>query len=218
LVAPSIPSAATEAEVTVLDLEAEADHPGVVDYEPASLRLRGPAAEFHQAPTSRIASALEQVLASEAPLHLDQAARRVAVAWGITRSTTKVQDRIEEAAAALVGAGKAERRGEFMYTASGAPVAVRRPAGGIQRDIDEIAPEELAACVLLVVDAYLGIARDALVKEVSRVLGYQRLGEKIQAVLEPVVLDLLDAGVLIADEDRLRRPPAPAPDATPATG
>ena len=54
--------------------------------------------------------------------------------------------------------------------------------------------------------------RTALVKEVSRALGWQRLGEKIQAALDPIVATLLEEGVLEADEDRLRRPREPDPE------
>ncbi|MDF1701202.1 MAG: DUF3320 domain-containing protein, partial [Planctomycetota bacterium] len=150
---------------------------------------------------------LASVIEAEAPVHVDQAVRRLVAAWGITRTTSKVTERFEEALAALVAEGTCERRGDFVYR-PGAEAPVRRPAGGVQRDVEEIAPEELAACVLLVVDAYLGIARDALVKEVSRALGWQRLGEKIQAALDPVVAALVADGVLVADDDRLRRPPA----------
>ena len=206
VVAPSAVAPATD-EPVALDLEAEVELPGVVDYVPENLRLRGPAGEFHVVPLARLTKALASVVATEAPVHVDQAVRRLAAAWGIARATSKVLERFEEAAAALVAEGGARRRSDFLYAAEDAPVAVRRPAGGVQRDIDEIAPEELAGCVLLVVDAYLGIDREALVKEVSRALGWQRLGEKIAAGLDPVVAALVADGVLVAEEGLVRRAP-----------
>ncbi len=192
------------------DGDADAPLPGVVDYRVMNLKLRGPAAEFHVAPLGRLVSALAKVLEVEGPIHVDQALRRVSAAWGITRSTSKVSARFEETAAKLVADGKGTREGAFLYYPGFEDAVVRRPAEGVQRDIDEIAPEELRACVLLVVDAYLGIAQEPLVREVGRAFGYQRLGEKIQATLEPVVADLLARGVLVTEGDRLRRAPAAA--------
>ena len=201
------PAVATDA-AQALDLEAEGHLPGVVDYQAANLRLRGPAAEFHVVPLGRVVSALEKVIAVEGPIHVDQAVRRVGVAWGITRTTSKVIERFEEALARLESQGKAARHGDFVSAAGQEAVAVRRPADGVQRSIEEIAPSELSACVLLVVDAYLGIARDSLVKEVSRAFGFQRLGERIQAALDPVVEALLAEGTLQEEDGRLRRTPA----------
>ena len=198
---------------TSIDLDAEVDLPGVVDYEPENLRLRGPAAEYHVVPIARVTKALGAVVRKESPVHVDQAVRRVAAAWGITRTTSKVTDRFEEALAALVAAGEADRRGDFVYASGADDAAVRRAAGGVQRDVDEIAPEELGACVLLVVDAYLGIDRDALVKEVSRAFGWQRLGEKLSAALDPVVASLVAEGVLVDEDGRIRRAPVEVPPA-----
>jgi len=176
-----------------------------------NLKLRGPASEFHVVPVARLGSALAKVLEVEGPIHVAQAARRLTAAWGITRTTAKVTARFEEAVAHLVAEGKGTRTGEFLYYPGFEEAVVRRPAEGVQRDIEEIPPEELAACVLLVVDAYLGISPEALVREVGRAFGYQRLGDKIQATLDPVVEDLVARGVLERAEERLRRAPeAPA--------
>lgn len=209
-----VPAAESAEPATLLDfgLEAEAEPslPGVVDYRAVNLKLRGPAAEFHVVPLGRLGSALAKVVEVEGPIHVDLATRRLATAWGITRTTSKVTARFEEAAEHLVAEGKATRRGDFLYYPGFDEALVRRPADGVQREIDEIPPEELAACVLLVVDAYLGIASEALVREVGRAFGYQRLGEKIQATLEPVVAALLETGVLVQDDERLRRAPAVA--------
>jgi len=186
---------------------APAPLPGVVEYRAVNLKLRGPAATFHAVPLGRLVSALAKVVEVEGPIHVEMAARRLASAWGISRSTSKVATRFEEAAARLVSDGKGTRAGAFLYYPGYEAGVVRRPADGVQREIDEIAPEELAACVLLVVDAYLGIAEEALVREVGRVFGYQRLGEKVQATLAPVVVGLVERGVLAIEGGRLRRPP-----------
>ncbi len=192
----------------VLDTDADAPLPGVVDYRAVNLKLRGPAAEFHVVPLGRLTSALAKILEVEGPIHVDLAAKRLATAWGITRTTSKVTARFEEAAAKLESEGKGTRQGDFLYYPGFDDALVRRPADGVQREIDEIPPEELSACVLLVVDAYLGIAPDALVREVGRAFGYQRLGEKIQATLEPVVAGLVESAVLVREDERLRRAPA----------
>ncbi|MDJ0523623.1 MAG: DUF3320 domain-containing protein, partial [Planctomycetota bacterium] len=207
------PEEAAPLEVTD-ESDGDVPLPGVVDYRAVNLRLRGPAAEFHVVPIGRLTSALAKVVEVEGPVHVDIAGRRLATAWGITRATGKVQARVEEAITALVEDAKGERRGDFLYYPGFEEAAVRRPADGVQREVDEIAPEELRACVLLVVDAYLGIAPEALVREVGRAFGYQRLGERIQATLDPVVEQLVVDGVLVREGERLRRAPKPEDQST----
>jgi len=166
-------------------------------------------------PLTRVASALQKVIQIEGPLHRDLAARRLALAWGITRSTSKVMDRFDEALGKLVAEGSAEQHGAFIRTLPAPEVVVRAPADGVQREVDEIPPEELEACVLLVVDAYLGLPREALLREVARAFGFSRLGDRISATIEPVVASLIEGGALRVDDERIARaevPQAPVPD------
>jgi len=86
----------------------------------------------------------------------------------------------------------------------------------VQREINEIPPQELKACALLVVDAYLGLPREALLGEMARAFGFGRLGERIEKTLDPLVQALTEEGALrLQDERRYRaeRPPEPVPAA-----
>jgi len=166
-------------------------------------------------PISRLTSALQKVVAAEEPLHEDLAARRLAIAWGITRSTSKVMTRFQEAADALTAEGKIECRGAFLHALPAREIRVRGPADGVQREIEEIPPEEVEACALLVVDAYLGLPRESLVREMGRAFGFKRLTEKMGAAWEPVVDGLVGAGSLGLEGDRIVRARAADRDAAP---
>jgi hypothetical protein len=196
-----------------LDEEAPAELQGTVPYDVANLRLRGPAAEYHAVALSRLGAALKKVVEVEGPLHEDLAVRRVAIAWGITRSTSKVLERFEEAAAALAAEGVIERRGPFLHALPGKDTVVRTPAGGVQREVEQIPPEELRACALLVLDTYLGLSQESLLREIGRAFGFKRLTEKMTAGLTPIVETLIAEGRARREGDRLLR--APDGDAVP---
>ncbi|MGE0190823.1 MAG: DUF3320 domain-containing protein [Planctomycetota bacterium] len=180
------------------------DFPGVTPYRAANLRPRENADGFHGASLGAVARALHEVVRIEGPVHLDRAVRLVTEAWGLSRTTSKARERVEAALGALLEDGDVERDGDFV-AAVGEPIPVRRAGDGVERTIEEIAPAECRAAVLAVVDAYLGVAHETLVREAARALGQERLGERITATLDAAVDALVADGVLVQTGDRLAR-------------
>ncbi|MCB9829320.1 MAG: DUF3320 domain-containing protein [Planctomycetes bacterium] len=180
------------------------DFPGVTPYRAAALRAREHPEGFHGASLGAVARALHDVVRIEGPVHLDRAVRLVTEAWGLSRATAKARERVEAALGALLEDGDVEREGEFVALV-GAPVPVRRAGDGVERTIEEIAPAECRAAVLAVVDAYLGVAHETLVREAARALGQERLGERITETLDAAIADLVAAGALVESGDRLAR-------------
>ena len=184
--------------------------PGVIDYVAA--RLRGGSPEsFHEGPLERVTTAVAKLVDVEAPVHVDIAARRLAAAWGIERVTERVTARVEAAIAAAEGAGTIARRGDFLHAREARQVIARRPADGVERALEQVAPEELAEAMTRVVDACLGLSEDALRRETARVFGVQRPGERATAILTDGLATLLGTRRLARDAEGWIRLPERTP-------
>ena len=68
----------------------------------------------------------------------------------------------------------------FLYVA-GAPSAARALG---DRDVSEVAPEELVQVVLLVLQSAYSLSREDLVQSVARAYGIQRTGTRVRAAIE----------------------------------
>lgn len=173
---------------------------GVVAYRAARLVPQGDAAAFHDGPLAAVAAALARVVEAEAPVHVEEAARRVAAAWGLQRLTPRVLARVTEAAARLATERAVERRGAFLHVPGGAAPPVRRPADGVERALEQVAPEELEEAMVLVVAACLGLGEEALLRQTAAIFGLTRLGEAPAERLGACRAALLARGRLVRDD------------------
>jgi hypothetical protein len=140
---------------------------------------------------------VEQVLAAEAPVHIDLLARRVGAYFGIGRVTQRVIDQVR---VALAGRGRWGEETGVVWRLDQDPTAVPavRVAGSgpeARRDITEVPLSELAAAARIVVErAALGdraVGTTELVRDAARLLGFARLTER--------VVDRIARGVRLAE-------------------
>ncbi len=126
---------------------------------------------------------VEQVLAAEAPMHLDLLARRVGAYFGIGRVTQRVTDQIR---VALTGRGRWGEEANVVWRLDQDPAAVPavRVAGqgaAARRAIDEVPLSELASAARIVVERAAGISPNELVRDAARLLGFTRITEHVTA-------------------------------------
>jgi very-short-patch-repair endonuclease len=142
---------------------------------------------------------VEQVLAAEAPMHVDLLARRVGAYFGIGRVTQRVTDQVR---VALAGRGRWGDEAEVVWRLDQDPTGVPavRVAGqgaSARREIEEVPLCEVAAAARIVVERAVGIPANDLVRDAARLLGFSRVTER---VIERVV-----AGVRLAAHRELIR-------------
>jgi hypothetical protein len=130
---------------------------------------------------AELGKVIEQVLAAEAPMHLDLLARRVGAYFGIGRVTQRVTDQVR---AALTGRGKWGDEQGVVWRLDQDPtaiLAVRVTGTGAEarRDIDEVPLSELAAAARIVVERAVGIGTTELVRDAARLMGFARLTERV---------------------------------------
>lgn len=124
---------------------------------------------------------VEQVLAAEAPIHIDLLARRVAAYFGIGRVTERVLQQVQQA---LLGRGKWGSEKGIVWRldqdpASVPSVRVAGTTGTSKRDISEIPLCELAAAARIIVERVNGVSTQDLVRDCARLLGFARMTDKV---------------------------------------
>jgi very-short-patch-repair endonuclease len=134
----------------------------------------------HQAELGKV---VEQVLAAEAPMHVDLLARRVGGYFGIGRVTQRVGDQIRQV---LLGRGKLGDEDNIVWRMDQDPnsvpaVRVAGHGGAGRREIDQVPLSELASAARIVVERAHGIATADLIRDSARLLGFARITDAVIA-------------------------------------
>jgi very-short-patch-repair endonuclease len=142
---------------------------------------------------------IEQVLAAEAPMHVDLLARRVGAYFGIGRLTQRVSDQVRTA---LAGRGRFGDETDIVWRLDQDPTGVPavRVAGqgaSARREIDEVPLSEIAAAARIVVERAVALAANDLVRDSARLLGFARITDR--------VLERVATGVRLAAQRTLIR-------------
>ena len=128
--------------------------------------------------------AIDQVLEVEAPIHVDLLSRRVGAYFGIGRISARVVERIREVAATRARVGDPDDPDAVWRTEQDSavlpPVRAAGSAAETRREAAEIPLAEVASAAAIVLGRNVGMTMDDLARETARVLGYARLGERVQ--------------------------------------
>jgi hypothetical protein len=130
---------------------------------------------------TELGKCVEQVLAAEAPIHIELLARRVAAYFGIGKITPRV---VEQVQSAVLGRGKWGDEKGVVWRIDQDPTSIPgvRVAGGsaqARRTIAEVPLAELASAARIVVERANGIAPTDLVRDCARVLGFSRVTSEV---------------------------------------
>ena len=130
---------------------------------------------------AELGKVVEQVLAAEAPMHVDLLARRVGGYFGIGRVTQRVTDQVK---VALSGRGRSGDEADIVWRLDQDPdgvPAVRVAGQGTtaRREILEVPLSELASAARIVVERANGIAPNDLIRDAARLLGFARITEQV---------------------------------------
>lgn len=142
---------------------------------------RAPDDLFAPRHVAELGKIIDQVLAAEAPMHVDVLARRVGAYFGIGRPTPRVTDQVR---GALAGRGRWGEEDNIVWRLdqdpAGVPsVRVAGQAASARRAIDEVPLAEVAAAARIVVERAVGIAAGDLVRDAARLLGFSRVTDRV---------------------------------------
>lgn len=134
------------------------------------------------------------ILQAEAPIRKDVLIRKLRASFGVNKSTA-VEDATEKALKAIKMKTTKQKGVVFCWAPEQDPKVYRGLRVNKDRSGDEICPQELCNAIIYVLQMKEELGRDDLIKEVSSVLGYKRLGKNLEAAL--------DAGVRYARSSKV---------------
>ena len=166
---------------------AAADLPWTTPYHRRDLRRHSSYYDFHETVNRREQTdMLVELLRVEAPVSIDYAIRRLAEAWGLRRTGHRISAAGRQAVSQAKRRGGIQIRGEFLWLEGQTLTQVRVPDPSeplTRRDIDDIPPEEIDLTLTRLLEASAGAGGEQLISLAARVLGFDRTGGRIQAVL-----------------------------------
>lgn len=166
-------------------------------YIEAELKRPGPY-ELHETPAGVMAGLVDQVVLTEAPIHLDEVVSRIRGAWGLQRAGGRIQDAVERGLMVSERRGSVSRKGDFLFNPSGA-VALRdrsQAASPGLRKPEMIAMEEIAEGAVDVVSSNLGAAEEEIITKVARMLGFKATSAQLRSAIVEAVEHLTTSGTL----------------------
>jgi hypothetical protein len=160
------------------------DPPAAPAYERATVRAADGSTPPHEVPPSRLARLLSRIVEEEGPLHVEEAARRVASAHGLQRAGRRVQEATERAAE--VGRRQAlfVADGAFLLTEAqraSPPVRDRSGETAPTTRADYLPQIEIQAAARTILAESGRVPRDELITAVARRLGFSRTGQDLRA-------------------------------------
>ena len=141
----------------------------------------------------------------EAPISKSLLARRLIVSYGITRMGTRMTPYFDNLL----------RRAGFAQTGQGDAIFIWAPGQNPEehttyrptspREPLDIAPEEITAAIVRILDDQVSLPQDALRREVAQLFGYSRLGDNVTAAINRALDYALARGRITIENDRVRR-------------
>lgn len=197
-------------ELTMIDRSIVREHPSeeqeVPMYMTASLSDEIAKKELHQHSMGKLAAWIEEVVKTESPVHMDEMARRLAEAAGITRMGTRIKSQLALAARFAEGGGKIRSKGEFLWHPGMAIPVLRNRANlpASSRKFRYIAPEELGLGVEKIVREAIAISPEGAVTYVARLFGFNRVTEDMRDDILAAIHEKLSQQQLQRDGNLLK--------------
>jgi len=145
------------------------------------------------------------IVAQEGPIHRELLTQRVARMFGVQHTGSNIADIISVQIDKAVRAGTVVKKGVWFWPENQSTVKPRRPGPNTSlRNIKYVPPEEMDGAAVIVAGLSNGISRKDLVREIARLLSYQRTGALIDTAVNQAIERLIKDGRLV--ESRRFRP------------
>ena len=133
-------------------------------------------------------------------------ARRILDAAGVTRLGRRIRSSVEEGVEFAELKGWIREEGGVLQSPGVSDVPVRDRSGTDThtRDIENIPDGEIEEAVRRLLEGTYGAERENVIRQVSRLLGFSKMGSSIHDGIDSVVADMIDRGELTTDDDTLQ--------------
>lgn len=138
--------------------------------------------------SQQLRDAILKIVEIEEPISFDILCQRICPLFNRQKVTSVVQNLVKRTLRYLLTYKKIYESADFYYLNKEKKPPKIRLAGS--RQIYQIAYEELAEGMIIVLDNNIGLTKDELIHETARAFGFNRTGKTIIGHLEDVVEDL----------------------------
>lgn len=171
------------------------DLPPIETYRLTPISLKGTAETFGKL-AQPVYDVMMAVLAQEAPLHSDELFKRVAAHWGIQRVTSRIESQMLGYLTQLTRNKLILLDDGFVRLPETKIVPRDRVRAGLTPKAEYIAIQEYQAAIHYILSYRGAMMLDDLQKEVARMMGFARSGNKVQERLSTAIRQLLEVGSL----------------------
>lgn len=140
---------------------------------------------------------IKAILEVETPLSEDLLLKRIVWCFGREKVTSVVQRTYEQQMYGCQRYGIFRKNG-FLYLDTGKEIQFRGP-GDIERDIKQIAPEELAAGMFEILKQNVTVDKSGLYRSLAAQCGVARVGKAINESMD-AALDILKDRIIVDGE------------------
>lgn len=141
------------------------------------------------------------ILDAQTPVCLDSVARQMKPYFPKDKTDGYIKEYLLGVLKSLPNVSK---KGDFLYTENQVPDLRISRKGDPVRDIEEIAKEEIARGIEVLVAHNCGIARSDLFRTLTKLLGYQRTTEKMERRYSGALLSLTEDRVVTETDGEIR--------------
>lgn len=211
------PEVQEEASATTVDAELPATEPSAEfapnkhplrHYSMAALPLGSPDAFYEPSSNSKLQNHISQVVNLEGPILEGTLYKRVARAWGLERTGSRIVDRLRSLARQrFVTTVEGDKTFLWPVDANPAEWMDFRVSNGDEssrRHIDDVALEEIGAVMLHILDQAGGTSRQELARTTCKMLGMSRVLADAEARALLAIAQLAERGRVIVDGEQVR--------------
>jgi very-short-patch-repair endonuclease len=178
--------------------------PAFRPYEEVATSAWRKAAAMADMPPAVLERYMLQLIAAEAPVHQERIFERIVDFQG-TRLGSKIRRQLESQLDAIIDAGQAQRRGEFVWKPGQDPLTLepRNHASLDDRDLERISAEELDAAFRTILKQSFSAGGEELLESAARALGFARVTAGMRESLRQHMEGMAERGLLRIDGGRI---------------
>ncbi|MEW6536820.1 MAG: DUF3320 domain-containing protein [Candidatus Auribacterota bacterium] len=157
--------------------------------------------DFYTQPTSAISRLIIDIVKTEYPVHVEDLVLRVKQCWGFKKAGKPIRSKIEMALEAAYRSADIILKDNFLYFKDANkcpldfPIRKRDYPDSAQNPL-YIPKEEYIAASVLILKEYGDLSEDGLIKKVSLLFGFKRLGSQLNAYISSAIQDAVKKSLI----------------------
>ncbi|HRU98082.1 MAG TPA: DUF4011 domain-containing protein [Ruminococcus sp.] len=174
-------------------------------YVPFKVKSYGKSTTFTDANSAKILACVRDILQAEAPISRNALTKKVYACFDVPRASASSKKLVEEAVsrsgAKITSAGE----NEFLWLADQSPERFDKCRAVCsdenKRNMDDIAPEEIAVGIKLIMSRQVSMTREDLIRETAHLFGFARVSPTIETAVSLGIRSAKNSGYIDLSED-----------------